>query len=169
VLSIGTDAARTGAINIGRTGQTTTVVGDLTVTGTLTGSGVGTAGSVAVSGFTADTAGVAAGNALYISTASKVLGTIATSIAAASAVGFSDATATSGVALNIVTQGVVTPTLQTSEAAWTPGAAVYLSATEAGKVTATAPSTAGQVVLRVGYAKTTTTMLICVGNPIVLA
>ena len=51
---------------------------------------------------------------------------------------------------------------------WTAGAPVFLSET-AGALTQTAPSTAGAVIIRIGYAKNGTDLNINVGDPIQLA
>lgn len=121
-------------------------------------------------GIGADTASITTSEALaagdlvniWNSTGAKVRKADA-STAGKEAMGFVLAAAASGAAATVYFEGS-----DTQVTGQTPGP-VYLSATTPGLATATPPSTAGQVVQRVGYATATTTINFNAGLPIVLA
>lgn len=71
----------------------------------------------------------------------------------------------------ILTDGIITVadwTSITGSATLTAGATYFLDAAVAGKLTATAPSTAGQSIVRVGTAIDTTTLEVSISRPIKL-
>jgi len=113
--------------------------------------------------YTAGVGGISQYNAVYISANNTVLKAAASGIATARCIGFANAAITAAASGAIVTDGLITGI----GSAWTAGAAVYLSAT-AGALTQTAPSTSGQVVLKVGIAKNATDLQIKIGEPIIL-
>lgn len=154
------DTATAIALNLGTVNATSVSIGKTTTTTTIQGS-------LSHGGFTADTAGVTAYYALKISANDKVAAAQANALANSWIVGFANTTATSGSAVSPISCGTITPVKQTGETAWTAGVPIYLSATEAGRVTATAPTTAGAVVLRLGFAKNATDLFIRIGEPLV--
>lgn len=140
-----------------------TINGTLTATGGVTGS----SGSVSVSGYMADTGGVSLGHALRISADSRVTSANGGSILTSQVAGFSSATAAANGTVNILTQGNITPVKEGAQV-WTPGDPIFLSITVSGAVTNVQPTQSGQVLLRVGFAKSNTEMLINVGMPVIL-
>lgn len=85
-----------------------------------------------------------------------------------------DTTIATAVAGNVQTDGIFTATTTQWDAAagttggLTPGTIYYLDPATAGKLTATAPSTAGQYVVQVGIAESATTMKLWIRSPILL-
>jgi hypothetical protein len=102
--------------------------------------------------YTADTAGVAVRDALYISAAGKVLAATASAESTGRVIGFATGAASSGGAVSAQSAGVLT-----GFTALTAGAPYYLS-TSAGTITATPPSGSGNEVVLVGYAASTTSL-----------
>jgi hypothetical protein len=73
------------------------------------------------------------------------------------AVGFVLASVTSGGIAQVISEGLITPTV---DSALVPGAPVYLSAAVAGNVSSVPPSSTSQYIQQVGVARTTTTIMI---------
>lgn len=173
-LSIGTDAAKTRNIIMSGTGRTTTIQGDLIVNGTITGSLSGSTSAATAVKLTGgasafqSAAAFSAGAALYVNSSGKLAVALGTEAGGSLACfGFADTEATAAdQTIKYVVAGVVTPVKQTAEPAWTPGQRIYLSTSEAGKVTATAPT--ANVSLRVGFAISATEMAVAVGEPYVM-
>ena len=127
----------------------------------------GTAGSGGSSSISLQAdANITIGNVVYVSASGHCNLAQANSATTTLAIGFAGASITSGSSGNITVQGTVTlTTAQWDAVAGTSGGLVfntpyYVSATTAGNITATAPTTAGQYVTPVGIAISATTLLI---------
>lgn len=140
-----------------------------TGTGTTGWARVGTSSAAVVtSGFT--TTGLADGDLGYISASQTVTKAIATAFSTSLVIGANEGTVGS-----MTTSGTIENQNVESGITVTAGNRLYLSATEAGKVTNVAPVTAGQVVAPVGIARTTgagagsdVSMLLMIGTPVLL-
>ena len=104
----------------------------------------------------------AANDAVYVSGSLAVSSAEGNSLSTAYCAGFAKDKASSG---NLYTDGLVSPNITGSAA---PGNVMYLDPANAGKVTATAPTTAGQVVAPVGFMLSATQMVIRILTPVLL-
>jgi len=117
---------------------------------------------------------IIAGAALYASAADHVNNAKADSIATARVVGLAAAAIGSGSSGSVETQDILAlTTAQWDAVAGTTGGLTfntdyYLSAATAGMLTATPPSTVGQVVVKVGRAISTTELKVQISQPILL-
>ncbi len=123
-----------------------------------------------------EAAAVAIGFAAYIFSAGTFKKALANAAATTRPIGLVyDTTITNGASGNIATDGPMTATTTQWDAATgqtgglTPGAPYYLDPTTAGKITPTAPTTAGQYVVPIGIAFSTTQLDVFVGTPYLLA
>jgi len=121
-------------------------------------------------GFSATTfEAVTEGQALYMRTSDGKVGKASAgngSLENALVVGFANAAAASGETVTVLVTGLKTmPNTITLD----PGDIYFLSATTAGAITLTAPSTAGQAITRVGESATTSTLSILLEPPILLS
>jgi len=122
--------------------------------------------------------GIVPGMVVYSSAADTVKKAQANAAGTMEALGFSSSAFTGLGTGTVQTSGVLALTTAEWDAACeaadsqagglTFNTVYYLGQTTAGKYTKTAPTTVGQIVLRVGKAISTTEMLIGVGEPIVL-
>lgn len=135
-----------------------------------TGAGSAPA-EIVQTGFDTTTNSLADGDLGYLTTtANRVQKAIATSIAASAVFGANEGTAGA-----MTTHGTIENQNVESTITVTAGDRLYLSASEAGKVTNVAPSTTGQVVMPVGYARTSNggagndvALLLLIGTPVLL-
>jgi hypothetical protein len=104
----------------------------------------------------------AANDAVYVSGSLAVSSAEANSLSTAYCAGFAKDKTASG---NLYTDGLVTPNITGSAS---PGNVMYLDPANAGKVTATAPTTVGQVVAPVGFMLSSTQMVIRILTPVQL-
>lgn len=113
---------------------------------------------------TNDNAGnLVAGDFVYISSSNGCDKALGTSLGAAQAIGLSTGTILPGASGPIQTDG-----LFIGFVGLTVGARYYLSSTTAGAITATPPSTPGSYVLKVGYAVSSTSLLLRFSDPILI-
>lgn len=122
-----------------------------------------------VSGYSADTGGVTALQAVRTGASDTIRPARADDWSRATAVGFAVTTAAAGQPVDYYEGGVITPIKQTPAETWSDGDRIYLSATTDGAVTKTAPSGNGKVILQVGVAKNNTQMFIKFSAPIGLS
>ena len=116
---------------------------------------------IQVTGFSVETgSSVSANDPLHISSANAVYKALATGLNYVC--GFAVGAAGSGNAVQVKTNGVLSGVLSAA----TPGNPIYLSAS--GGFTETAPSTTGYMIQRLGWAKSSTDMLINIGEPIAI-
>lgn len=120
---------------------------------------------------------ITAGQTVYLSAAASVKLANASALStSAGVVGMVlDASIAAGQNGNILTEGLITLTVAQWDAVITSnstglafGTTYFLDPATPGNITATAPSTAGQVVVPVGVAISTTTLKFEVGTPILL-
>lgn len=103
---------------------------------------------------------LSAGNLVYLDATGKALKADANAIAKA-AVGFVLASVANAASGTVYFEGTIT-----GLAGLTPGAPYFLSASATGGVTATAPTGAGQIVQRIGFAVSATEINFEAGEPI---
>lgn len=135
---------------------------------TLHATGTGQIIATSSSGTTAltvpfDTTSATLGYAVYVSSNDTTTNAIATALGTSYCVGFVTVVGSSG---EVATDGLVTPVFNGSAPAV--GQPAYLDPAVAGQLTATAPSTTGQVVAPVGFMKNATQMIVRVLTPVVL-
>jgi hypothetical protein len=118
---------------------------------------------------------IVCGTPVYTSSADNVAPAEANAVGTTFVMGLVQATSIAGSASgNIQVNGILTLTTTQWNTAFgtasglTPGTTYFLSATTAGLGTATAPSTTGQYVTRLGIALSTTELLINISPPILL-
>ncbi len=135
---------------------------DLPATDTISVTSVQTDVTALING---EATAVAIGFAAYIFSAGTFKKALANAAATTRAIGLVyDLTITNGASGNVTTDGPMTATTTQWDAATgqtgglTPGAPYYLDPTTAGKITPTAPTTAGQYVIQVGVAFSATVM-----------
>lgn len=124
----------------------------------------------------AEAASIAIGQPVYIFAASSVKKAQANAVGTADVIGLVyDVSITNAVAGNIATDGPMTATtvqwdaVTSQTGGLTAGATYWLDFATSGKLTPTAPTTAGQLVVRVGKAFSTTQMDVYITAPYLLA
>lgn len=111
----------------------------------------------------ADTGNHVIGDVVYLNAADSVKKALAAAISTAQAIAIATTTITNG------TTGIYrTAAILSGLTGLTAGAVYYLSATTAGQMTTTAPSSPGQYVVRLGTAVSTTEFQIKIERPILL-
>ena len=118
-----------------------------------------------------ETAAVTVGTPVYVSTANTFKKAQGNALGTADALGIvKDASIAAGATGNVQTDGQITATTAQWDVATgqtgglTPGATYYLSATSAGQLTSTAPTNAGQFVLKIGKGISTTILDLAIGT-----
>jgi hypothetical protein len=152
-------------LQVGPTSNTITVPSGVTLEAASGGQIIATSSSgteeITVTGVNTSAVG-AANDAVYVSGSLAVSSAEGNSLSTAYCAGFAKDKVSSG---NLYTDGLVSPNITGSAA---PGNVMYLDPANAGKVTATAPTTAGQVVAPVGFMLSATQMVIRILTPVLL-
>lgn len=135
----------------------------------------GTSGGTVVQAFNSEVVPLVPGNAVYISGSGSVAPAQANALSTAGVLGIANAiVAPSGTGGIVVAGPLILTTAQwdavvTGESGGlTTGTLYFLDPAAAGKLTATAPSTPGQVLMLVGRAMSPTTLIIAINPPVLL-
>lgn len=122
-----------------------------------------------IDGYVADAGGVTLYQMLRLSTSGTVTAAVATDYTKADVIGSAATSQAEGTNVRVLINGSVVSPVKEGVETWTARDAIYLSASVPGAVTKTPPVGINKVLLRVGYAKTNTTMTLNIGEPVILA